>query len=112
ASALRRSLVGEDEVVVCGGGTAHVRKVAIGNRGEQGVEIKDGLQAGELVVGDHVLGLQEHQPLVARRQTTTGRAKPKADDEDNEDDQPAHPKTEAAKTTEGNQPGEKGSNEK
>jgi RND family efflux transporter MFP subunit len=63
ASALRRSLVGEDEVVVCEGGTAHVRKVAIGSRGDQGVEIKDGLKAGEQVVVDHVLGLQDEQPL-------------------------------------------------
>ncbi len=50
ASALRRSTVGEDEVVVCEGGTAHVRTVAIGQRGEQGTEIKDGLKPGEQVV--------------------------------------------------------------
>jgi HlyD family secretion protein len=71
ASALRRSLVGEDEVVVCDGGVAHVRKVAIGNRGEQGVEIKDGVKAGERVVVDHVLGLQDEQPLAAPGQATT-----------------------------------------
>jgi RND family efflux transporter MFP subunit len=65
ASALRRSLIGEDEVVVCEGGTAHVRKVEIGSRGDQGVEIKDGLKAGEQVVVDHVLGLQDEQPLTA-----------------------------------------------
>lgn len=63
--ALRRSMVGEDEVVVCEGGTAHVRKVAIGDRGDQGVEIKAGLHAGEQVVVDHVLGLQDGQPLAA-----------------------------------------------
>jgi HlyD family secretion protein len=63
AAALRRSLVGEDEVVVCAGGTAHVRKVAIGRRGDQGAEIKDGLKPGEQVVVDHVLGLQDNQPL-------------------------------------------------
>ncbi len=63
ASALRRSMVGEDEVVVCEGGTAHVRTVAIGKRGDQGTEIKDGLKAGEQVVVDHVLGLQDGQPL-------------------------------------------------
>lgn len=68
ASALRRSLVGEDEVVVCEGGTAHVRKVAIGNRDEQGVEIKDGVKPGERVVVDHVLGLQDEQPLTSPRQ--------------------------------------------
>lgn len=65
AAALRRSLIGEDEVVVCAGGTAHVRKVAIGNRGVHGVEITDGLKPGEQVVVDHVLGLQDEQPLVA-----------------------------------------------
>jgi len=63
--ALRRSMVGDDEVVVCQGGTAHVRKVAIGHRGDQGIEITDGLHAGEQVVVDHVLGLQDGQPLVA-----------------------------------------------
>lgn len=71
ASALRRSLVGEDEVVVCAGGIAHVRKVAIGSRGDQGVEIKDGLKAGERVVVDHVLGLQDEQPLTAPGAATT-----------------------------------------
>jgi cobalt-zinc-cadmium efflux system membrane fusion protein len=65
ASALRRSLAGEDEIVVCGGGVAHVRTVTIGTRGERGVEIKDGLRAGEQVVIDHVLGLEDGQPLVA-----------------------------------------------
>jgi RND family efflux transporter MFP subunit len=65
AGALRRSMVGEDEVVVCEGGTAHVRKVAIAQRGEHGIAIKDGLKAGEQVVIDHVLGLQDGQPLIA-----------------------------------------------
>jgi hypothetical protein len=81
ASALRRSLVGEDEVVVCEGGTAHVRKVAIGSRGDQGVEIKDGIKAGEQVVVDHVLGLQDEQPLTAPDQATAGKADHKADDD-------------------------------
>ncbi len=65
AAALRRSLVGEDEVVVCDGGTAHVRPVTVGARGEHGVAITDGLKPGERVVIDHVLGLQDDQPLVA-----------------------------------------------
>jgi RND family efflux transporter MFP subunit len=63
ASALRRSLVGEDEVVVCAGSAASVRKVTVGNRGEQGVELKDGVKPGESVVVDHVLGLQDGQVL-------------------------------------------------
>lgn len=63
AAALRRSLVGEDEVVVCAGDKAHVRTVVVGRRDEQGVEIKDGVKPGEQVVVDHVLGLQDDQPL-------------------------------------------------
>jgi HlyD family secretion protein len=99
ASALRRSLVGEDEVVVCDGGTAHVRKVAIGNRSEQGVEIKEGVKAGERVVVDHVLGLQDEQPLVspdrAPGQATAGKADDKKTDDKKTDDKNAR----AAKTT-------------
>lgn len=64
ASALRRSLVGDDEVVVCDHGVAHVRTVAVGNRDEHGVELKDGVKANEQVVTDHVLGLEEGQQLV------------------------------------------------
>jgi HlyD family secretion protein len=94
ASALRRSLVGEDEVVVCAGGTAHVRKVAIGNRGDQGVEIKAGVKAGERVVVDHVLGLQDEQPLTAPGQATSEKPGSKNDD-DKDDDRKAR----AAKTT-------------
>jgi RND family efflux transporter MFP subunit len=62
ASALRRSVTGEDEVVVCAGSAASVRKVEIGNRGSA-VEIKDGIKPGESVVVDHVLGLEDGQPL-------------------------------------------------
>ena len=65
ASALRRSMVGEDEVIVCDRGVARVRKVEIAQRGDQGVAIKDGLKPGEEIVIDHVLGLQDGQPLVA-----------------------------------------------
>jgi len=62
ASALRRSLTGEDEVVVCAGSAASVRTVEVGNRGSA-VEIKSGLKPDESVVIDHVLGLQDGQPL-------------------------------------------------
>lgn len=62
ASALRRSVTGEDEVVVCAGSAAAVRKVEVGNRGSA-VEIKDGIKPGESVVVDHVLGLEDGQPL-------------------------------------------------
>jgi RND family efflux transporter MFP subunit len=67
ASALRRSLVGEDEVVVCAGSAASVRKVTVGNRGEHGVELKDGVKPGESVVVDHVLGLQDGQVLEQKK---------------------------------------------
>jgi RND family efflux transporter MFP subunit len=66
ASALRRSLTGEDEVVVCAGSAASVRKVAVGNRGSA-VELKDGVKPGEAVVVDHVLGLQDGQQLERRK---------------------------------------------
>lgn len=125
ATALRRSLVGEDEVVVCDNGTAHIRKVVVGNRGEQGVEIKDGIKPGEQVVIDHVLGLQDDQPLVAPGQATAGKAAgktpdgrvPASDDKAGPgDDKPAPSKAKAAKTTEddtsADKPGEKGSDEK
>jgi RND family efflux transporter MFP subunit len=81
AAALRRSLVGEDEIVVCAGGTAHVRTVVVGRRDEQGVEIKDGIKPGEQVVVDHVLGLQDEQPL-----TKPGAKKEAADDDDKKAD--------------------------
>ena len=63
ASALRRSLVGADEVVVCDGTTARVREVKLGARDDKGVAIEDGVKPGEKVVVDHVLGLQDGQPL-------------------------------------------------
>jgi HlyD family secretion protein len=72
ATALRRSQVGADEIVVCGAGSgeaqgktvARVRSVTVGNRGSDAVEITDGLNAGEQVVVDHVLGLVDGQQLV------------------------------------------------
>jgi RND family efflux transporter MFP subunit len=65
AAALRRSLVGADEVVVCADGKASVRQVKIGERGETGVAIEDGVKPGENVVVDHVLGLEDGQQLTA-----------------------------------------------
>jgi RND family efflux transporter MFP subunit len=64
ASALRRSLVGEDEVVACEGGKAKVHVVGVGARGEGTVEIKSGLEKGARVVIDHVLGLEDDQQIV------------------------------------------------
>lgn len=67
ASAVRRSLVGADEVVVCDNGVARVRKVNVGSRDDQSVELASGVKAGEQVVIDHVLGLEEGQPLVGAK---------------------------------------------
>ena len=65
ANAVRRSMVGADEVVVCDKGIARVRPVTVGQRGERGTEIAKGLVAGEQIVVDHVLGLEDGQPLTA-----------------------------------------------
>jgi RND family efflux transporter MFP subunit len=65
ASALRRSTIGSDEVVVCDKGVAKVRAVTIGTRTSDAIEIVKGLAAGEQVVVDHVLGLDDGQALVA-----------------------------------------------
>jgi len=64
-TALRRSTVGADEVVVCDGNLARISAVAIGQRGEHGVEITDGLKPGERIVVDHVLGIENGQALTA-----------------------------------------------
>jgi multidrug efflux system membrane fusion protein len=64
-TALRRSAVGTDELVACEGNVAKVRAVTIGHRDESGVEIVKGLAAGEQVVVDHVLGLDDGQALIA-----------------------------------------------
>ena len=69
ATALRRSLVGADEVVTCTGGAAHVVPVTVGNRDARGVEILSGLTPGTQVVTDHVLGLEDGQPLVPEKGT-------------------------------------------
>ncbi len=61
--ALRRSMVGADEVVVCDKGFARVREVTLGQRTATTAEIVDGIQAGEEIVVDHALGLEENQPL-------------------------------------------------
>jgi HlyD family secretion protein len=67
SSALRRSPVGSDEIVVCDGSVARVRTVAVGPHRDGMVAIADGLRAGEQVVSDHVLGLEEGQPIAPER---------------------------------------------
>jgi RND family efflux transporter MFP subunit len=63
ATALRRSMVGDDEVVTCVNGTAKVKTVKVGIRSDKGVAILEGLAAGDRVVTDHALGLDDGQPL-------------------------------------------------
>lgn len=64
-TALRRSMVGADEVVVCDGSVARIAAVTIGQRGERGIEIASGLKPGDRVVVDHVLGIEDGQALTA-----------------------------------------------
>ena len=71
-TALRRSMVGADEVVVCDGNVARVSAVTIGQRSERGIEIASGLKPGERVVVDHVLGIEDGQALVAPGQDGKG----------------------------------------
>ena len=78
-TALRRSMVGADEVVVCDGNLARISAVAIGQRSERGVEVTSGLKPGERIVIDHVLGIEDGQGL-----TAAGKA-----DERTADDKPA-----------------------
>ena len=64
ATALRRSMVGADEVVVCAGAVAQVRAVEVGARDDKAITVLGGLEAGERIVVDHALGLEDGQPLV------------------------------------------------
>jgi macrolide-specific efflux system membrane fusion protein len=64
-TALRRGLSGADEVVVCEGSPAKaaVKEVTVGTRTDEIAEIVEGLEAGEKVVVDHALGIEDDQPL-------------------------------------------------
>ena len=84
-TALRRSMVGADEVVVCEGKVARVRTVAIGQRGERGVEITDGLKPGEQIVVDHVLGIEDGQALTAATKPDDKKADDKKADKQTDD---------------------------
>jgi RND family efflux transporter MFP subunit len=58
-TAIRRSIAGADEVLVCAGDHVEVREVAIGAREPATVEVRGGVAAGERLVVDHVLGLED-----------------------------------------------------
>lgn len=74
-TALRRSQLGTDEVVACKDGTAHVREVTVGVRGAAGVEITAGLAAGDAIVIDKALGIEDGQKLAAAPAKTAQSAK-------------------------------------
>jgi RND family efflux transporter MFP subunit len=67
AVAVRRSPDGREEVVLCRrgptGAVAAVRPVAVGARAGEEVEITSGLAAGDRVVTEHVLGLEDGAAL-------------------------------------------------
>lgn len=66
AGALRRSSVGADELVICEKGVAKIGAVTVGTRTEKTVEIVEGLTAGQEIVVDHVLGIEDGQKLTPR----------------------------------------------
>jgi RND family efflux transporter MFP subunit len=90
-TALRRSLLGNDEVVVCDGSIARIASVRIGQRGERGVELTDGLKPGDRVVVDHVLGIEDGQALTAAGKPDGSKAADKAGGKDvkTAEDEPA-----------------------
>jgi RND family efflux transporter MFP subunit len=63
AAAMRGVIADGAEVVICKDKKAEVRSVKTGWRDEKLVEIRSGLEAGELVAVDHVLGLETGSPL-------------------------------------------------
>jgi RND family efflux transporter MFP subunit len=70
-TALRRSMVGADEVVVCDGNVARITAVAVGQRSERGVELSSGIKPGARIVVDHVLGIEDGQALTTAGKVTT-----------------------------------------
>lgn len=65
-AALRRNPGGADELVICTGDPLHaaVKEVQVGRRQAKTATIVDGLAAGDRIVIDHALGLQDGQPLI------------------------------------------------
>ncbi len=63
-TALRRSAIGSDELVVCDKGVARIHAVTLGQRGDATTEVTKGLAAGDQIVVDHVLGIEDGTPLV------------------------------------------------
>ncbi len=59
AGALRTGPDGRAEAIVCAAGTARTRSVQVGGRTPARVEIRDGIAAGEQVIADAALGLED-----------------------------------------------------
>ncbi len=59
SAAFRRALDGTDEVLVCADDHAKVRAVELGERTADGVEVRAGLAAGDAVIVDRVLGIED-----------------------------------------------------
>jgi HlyD family secretion protein len=64
AEAMRGAVADGAEVVVCHDGKAEDRPVKVGWRDDARVEITEGLEEGERVATDHVLGLETGSPIV------------------------------------------------
>lgn len=79
ARAVRRSSAGGREVVVCKGGSAEVRAVEVGASQGDTVEITSGLAAGEQVVAQRVLGLEDGTAIHASPDGTPGLSNPPPD---------------------------------
>lgn len=58
-AALRGALADGAEVLVCMGGHVESRRIEVGFRDENRVEVRHGLGAGDRVAADHVLGLHD-----------------------------------------------------
>jgi RND family efflux transporter MFP subunit len=66
-TALRRSAIGTDQIVVCDKNVARVVDVTLGVRSDATVEIAKGLATGDQIVIDHVLGIDDGTPLVTEK---------------------------------------------
>jgi len=68
SAAMRGAVADGAEVAVCKDGKAEVRAVKVGWRDDEKVEIKEGLEPGEKVAIDHVLGLENDSPIVESKE--------------------------------------------
>lgn len=67
AGAVRRSISGTDEVLLCAGDRAEVRSIKSGVRTSDTIEVRAGLAPGDRVIVDHVLGVEDGAAIEATR---------------------------------------------